>query len=876
VGRALTLSGLLAGATGLLYMSRLASLKPAGGDRPVLAALVAIGVWAACAQPVHVRNRQFSISVALSEIPVLVGIVFLAPWLVLTATSCGYLAAGFQRRLHVVKVLVAWLFFSASVSVGTLFYDSALGKWSPVSWHGWVVSAATVALIELVDLGLLLTVMTAVDPHWNPPNAGPIAMQGGMDIVVCTAGALVAIPLTWVNTWGIVPFIGIVAAANYAYRRAVVSAQRYSNLERLYEFTRNLGSLVEAPDVVATVLDKSRAMLSAGYSELVIPIEGPSDNLAVRCSLVGEEPFRIEQRSTFSKLDTMACTRGALLFSEGVKGEDDLGAALAERGLKEALIAPLRQDNPRAGYLLVADRAFSHEGFARPDLRFFEALAANAGVALRSSKLLEQLRQEASVRQHQAQHDTLTGLPNRSLFAEQLEHVLDMAPAGGQVAVMLIDLDGFKEVNDTLGHGTGDAVLREVAQRLRPLNQSGAVVARLGGDEFAVLMSGLPEDAIAAEADDIIASISQPLGVDGLLLDVRASLGVAVSPLHSQDATGLLRQADVAMYAAKRSGGGVRFYDKAEDCSTLRRLRLATELRRAIEHEDLDVWYQPVVALATGTVVGCEALLRWNHDQFGPISPTELIPVAESAGLIDQLTWWVLRTALAQAKAWHELVPGLTMAVNLSARSLMSMDITARLGKLLDQTNLEPSTLTLELTESSAMADPQGSARVLWGLREIGTNLSIDDYGTGFSSLSRLKYLPFHELKIDRSFIKEMTRDRRDEAIVRSTIELARNLDRTVTAEGVEDQATLQHLESLGCDAAQGFFLARPLPAHQCAAWLLAASGAASTTFRVPRLGERVLRASRNRGARPGATEEETGERPRLAPDPREAGSPGR
>jgi EAL domain-containing protein (putative c-di-GMP-specific phosphodiesterase class I) len=253
-------------------------------------------------------------------------------------------------------------------------------------------------------------------------------------------------------------------------------------------------------------------------------------------------------------------------------------------------------------------------------------------------------------------------------------------------------------------------------------------------------------------------------------------------------------------------------------------------------------------------VVGCEALLRWNHDQFGPISPVEFVPVAESAGLIDALTFWVLETALLQAKQWRLLVPGLSMAVNLSARMLMSMDIPDRLGQVLRRVGIEPEALTLELTESSTLTDPASSQKIFAALRELGVNLSIDDYGTGFSSLSRLKHLPFDELKIDRSFVKEMTHDKGDEAIVRSTIELARYLGRNVTAEGVEDQATLQALEALGCHSAQGFFLARPLPAHQCEAWLLATSEALGNTRRVPRLGDRTARPGRPRLPRSGTS----------------------
>jgi diguanylate cyclase (GGDEF)-like protein len=850
-GRALALALFLAGATALAYFYGLVGLHPRGGDHPAFFVLVAIGAWASFIHPVPVRNRNYSVSIALSEIPALVATVFMSPALALLAVSAGHLAASVQRRLHPVKILLNWLVYLASVAVGIFAYDRVIGRIAPTSTHGWAVALGAIAVVNLVNLVLLLSVMAVIDRRWRRPSFRPIFLQTALAVVISTLGGLVAVSLITVNSWGVVLFIGISGAAVLAYREAAMAALRYTNLERLYEFTRNLGSILEAPEVIERVLEEARTLLSAGHAELVVPMGAlgagavGAQPVALHCTLYGDGPTEIEPQAEVSPLDTLAFERGPMLFSEGQKEEEELGKALAEHGLREALIAPLQRDDPKAGYLLVADRAFRHEGFNDADLRFFEALAANAGVSLRSSKLLQQLRLEAEVRQHQAQHDALTSLPNRSFLSERLDEALarssQAGPPGGRVAVLLIDLDGFKEVNDTLGHHTGDAILIEVARRLAPLGRGGDTVARLGGDEFAILMPSAPsEEAIAAKAEEVLALIGRPLAVEGLLLDVRASLGVAVSPLHSHDATSLLRHADIAMYTAKRGGGGARFYDRATDRSTLRRLRLATELRRAIEIGDLDVWYQPVIDLSSGEVVSCEALLRWNHDQFGPISPTEFIPVAESAGLIDQLTWFVLDTALRQAKAWRELVvPDLHVAVNFSARSLLSMDIAERLGEVLEQAGMEPGSLTLELTESSAMADPQGSLRVLSRLRGIGVNLSIDDYGTGFSSLSRLKHLPFHELKIDRSFVKEITHDKGDEAIVRSTIELARNLGRTVTAEGVEDQATLYHLERLGCHAAQGFYLARPLPAPQCEEWLLtsSASSDATTVRRIDRHG---------------------------------------
>ena len=345
------------------------------------------------------------------------------------------------------------------------------------------------------------------------------------------------------------------------------------------------------------------------------------------------------------------------------------------------------------------------------------------------------------MRQHEAQHDSLTGLPNRALFSERLERAL-ASPAGTHVAVMLMDLDGFREVNDALGHDAGDAILAEIAGRLERFADESGLVARLGGDEFALLKEGTgSRSALLARAQEVIAAVTKPYHIGSLQLDVRASLGIATSPSDGTDPGSLLRHADVAMYAAKSAGGGAGLYDQAGDRSGLRRLRLATELRRALEAHELDVWYQPKVDLRTGDVIGFEALVRWTHEQFGPIPPDEFIPVAENAGLINPLTWWVLERALEQVKHWRGVVPGLRMSVNLSARSLGTVTLADRVMEVLAGAGLGAEALTLELTESSMMVDALGD-RALRGLNELGVSLSIDDFGTGYSSLSRLKRCP--------------------------------------------------------------------------------------------------------------------------------------
>jgi diguanylate cyclase (GGDEF)-like protein len=807
----------------LLFDSTLAGASASRPQKLVLVPFVGIGVWLSEVHSVKVRSRRMSVSMTLSEIPVLVAVVYLAPGVALAAAGAGYLGGALTRGRSASKILTGLGAFLLGMTASLLCYRWWVGGRSPVTAGGWLAGFGAVAVMLVIDLAVVLVLMRLTDTRWRRPPVKPMALQVATCIVVCTAGGLVAISLIWANTWGVVLFAGVVVATNWAYRATVVAGQRYANLEKLYDFTRRLSTLTEARDVMVTVLEETRTLLSASRAELVIPLESPLENVVLRCTLVDEEPAAFEDGAPLPELSHLVSERGAVFLARA--SEDAvLRRAMEGHGLREALVAPLQREDRNAGYLLVADRPYRHEGFSKSDLLFFETLAVNAGVALRSSELLEKLRREVAVRQHQAHHDSLTGLPNRTLFEKRLETALvDGSRSGEKVAVLLVDLDGFRDVNDTLGHHTGDAILREIARRLTPFAGDKSLVARLGGDEYAVLLGAARDDlAVETAANQVMSVITRPLAFENLLLDIRASLGAAVAPStgRGRDAVNLVRHADIAMYSAKAAGGGIRFYDPAEDRSTLRRLTLATELRRALERQDLDVYYQPVVHLGTGEVLSCEALLRWNHDQFGPISPVEFIPVAENAGLIDPLTWWVLDRALAQVKEWHDLVPGMNVSVNLSARSLTSRRVSDRVIRALDTAGLDGHSLTLELTESSVMADPTVSHQAMYDLKELGIKLSIDDYGTGFSSLSRLKDLPFKELKIDRSFVKEMIRDQGDEAIVRSTIDLARNLGRTVTAEGVEDKATLHRLASFGCHAAQGYYLARPLPAAECSRWL--------------------------------------------------------
>ncbi len=413
----------------------------------------------------------------------------------------------------------------------------------------------------------------------------------------------------------------------------------------------------------------------------------------------------------------------------------------------------------------------------------------------------------------QALHDALTGLPNRTLLHARADRVLR---GDAQAAMLLIDLDRFKEVNDTLGHDTGDALLIDVAERLQATVRRGDTLARLGGDEFAVLIDGAPSrEAVIDLAGRLQDALRRPFALRGVAVELEASVGVAFYPEHGTTAGALLQRADVAMYDAKRGRRGVATYSSERDPYSADRLGLLAELRRAIEQDELVLHFQPKLSLGSGELIGFEALVRWQHPTRGLLAPDEFVPLAERTGAVADLTRWVVDAALAQQRAWREQGHDLPVAVNLAAANIVDVTLPATIAGLLRHHGVEGNRLECEISEHTVMADPVRATDVLSGLRALGVRLSLDDFGTGHSSLAYLKRLPLDEVKIDRSFVAGMADDENDAVIVRSTIDLARNLGLQVVAEGVETAEIMQGLADLRCDIAQGFHISRPLPAAE-------------------------------------------------------------
>jgi len=465
----------------------------------------------------------------------------------------------------------------------------------------------------------------------------------------------------------------------------------------------------------------------------------------------------------------------------------------------------------------------------RNDAESIGALGAIVlAIIIRMAGAMDEKRERAeALLAHQALHDKLTGLPNRAFFYEQTSEALVLAASDGMsCAVMLFDLDRFKEINDAMGHTYGDRVLSEVGPRVKTVLRSDEMVARLGGDEFCVLLPRVDghEDALRV-AKRIMAVLGEPFEVGGISLGIEASCGISISPDDGTSADLLLQRADVAMYAAKDSRVDAITYHEELDVNTTAHLALLGDLHHAVARDELVMYFQPKAKVGSRNVYGVEALIRWRHPTLGLLLPDNFIPEAEHTGMIEPITAWVLDESLRQCRLWLDgvgasLSNATSVAVNLSARSLLDSSLPDEIELALTKWNLPPGLLVLEITETMIMTDPHRANLVLNELAGMGVTLSIDDFGTGYSSLAYLRDLPVHELKIDRSFVQDMVQNAHNAAIVQLVVDLAHSLGIQTIAEGVEDESTWEALEAVGCDNAQGYHLARPMPADQLSIWM--------------------------------------------------------
>ncbi len=754
---------------------------------------------------VHVRVRRGGHAISLSEIPMVLALLAVDPVLAVAARVIGG-GAGLVglRRQRGGKLAFNVALIGVQAAVAATVFHAFGAQPLQLGVREWLATYAAMLAADVVAV-VLVTAVIALHDDPGEWRRLPAAMRSVWVVAVVTTVTLVAAQAAEQAPWSLV-LLGMAAVVLYlAYRAYVQLGQGNAEVEQLYTFTRALDGAGEIDDLIPVVLDRVRDQLRATVAELVVP-----EDAGVRViRLTGPSATRAQVEQ-----EAPAWLRPALDGTPVLRPADDDGDAMA---------VPVSFGDVTAA-LVVAHSLPDAGPFTEARLRLFHALGNHASASLGKAVLVDRLRREAAEKQHLALHDPLSGLPNRRYFHELLDEAVTAATAAGTgVAVMLLDLDRFKEINDALGHETGDALLRTVGDRLRTHLAGRGVVARLGGDEFAVLLpTARSTEAAVAAAAELGGVVERSIRLGPLTLSARASIGVAAAPLHGDNAQTLVRHADVAMYAAKNSRSGLRLYEPAVDRNSPQRLALIADLREAVERRDLLVAFQPKVDPTTGAVTGAEALARWHHPVRGAVPPDEFIPLAEHSGLVRPLTLHVLELALRRRAAWARAGHDLHVAVNLSPNSLLDAELPDIVARLLAQTGNAPSTLTLEITESTILADPAGSMATLEKLHTLGVKLSIDDFGTGYSSLGRLRELPIHEVKIDKSFVKRIAADHRDRAVVRSAVQLGHALDLEVVAEGVEDLDTYEYLAREGCDVVQGYHVSPPLPPDAFDDWLAA------------------------------------------------------
>ena len=776
--------------------------------------LVAAAFAAAEGAVMHVELGKNAHSVSLAELILTVGLFELHPYELTAARLLGGgLVLALIRKQRPLKLAFNLALWTCDVSVAAVVFHALGGGVGPAgvdTEHHILAAGAAALTAALVDSLAVNVVIAATSREVDLGRAARFTVSCLVSASGCVTGGMVCVAALTVSAWFAVGVAALALGYLYAFATLASLRAQVANVRVVNDFADELSRTRQAESVVHLVLEHTAKALRADRAALWVaaPDSAGWSVTDLRGDVYTEQVVPFDQAPVVSRA---ADVEKPMLL----RPSRHPAAAVALRHLdaKDAVLASLRGEQDLRAVLLVGDRQGEVNNFTREDAALLQTLARHAGAALSNSRLVEQL-------DHDSQHDALTGLANRTKFLHRLTAALEEA---GSVSVLLMDLDRFKEVNDTLGHHHGDLLLQLVAERLNQALRSHDLLARLGGDEFAVLLTDATAEQATATAERLAQALSTSVLLQGVQTDVGVSIGVVhrVLPDPELDAHSLLQHADVAMYQAKQDYSGVHQYHDELDGYSPRRLELAGGLRAAIESGQLTLRYQPQVRVEDGSIVGAEALVRWEHPVYGEVRPDEFVPVAEQGGLIRELTRYVLDTALAACAAWTARGLPLTVSVNLSARNLLEPDLAVAVEELLAKHGVSGQNLVLEITESLLMAEDR-TGDVLRELAATGVRVSIDDFGTGYSSLSYLKRLPVGEVKIDKSFVRNLASDPEDSAIIASIATLAHTLQLDVVVEGVEDAATLGMLSSLGCDIAQGYHIAMPMTDKDLMAWLSA------------------------------------------------------
>jgi diguanylate cyclase (GGDEF)-like protein len=773
----------------------------------------------------HFQFRREAHSFSLSEAPFVLGLFSLSALWFVVALAVGTAAAlGLVRRQAPVKFAFNLAQMVLGGAVGLLIFEAVpvgIGAPGPAAWI-----AAFGATLANGVVGTL-AIAVAISLAEGRPEFGKLATVLALSTVITvtnTSLALLGVTILDVAPGAIWLLAIPIVTVALAYRAYISERAKHETLEFLFESSRILQRTPELEASMVTLLDHVRRMLRAELAEIVLT--GHSGSSAALRTTVGPGAARYVLVPT-----TPDALTARILREDRAQRLLEVGDADRDRSdglrLRDAVVTPVRSETRVLGVMLVANRTGDVTSFSEDDLRLLETLAGQAGVALENGQLERSVGQLVELRDqlhHQAFHDSLTGLANRALFVDRVKATLEAA-SGTLSAVLFLDVDDFKVVNDSLGHAAGDGLLRKVALRIRGCLRADDLAARLGGDEFAILLADVEtEHAAQLVVDRLLAAISAPMTIDGTEVVVRVSIGIAFSTDEAGiTADTLLRNADVAMYSAKARGKGCgAVFSPQMHTAVLERHSLSADLAHAIARRELVLYYQPIVELVSGATVGFEALVRWNHPLRGLLDPGRFIGLAEETGAIADIGAWTIREACRQLDAWRS-EPGFgerSVAVNLSGHNLATPAIVSTIADAIAATGVPSRLLTVELTETVLVHDAETAAERLRAIRALGVRVAIDDFGTGYSSLNYLHQLPVDILKIARDFVESMATDRSAATLSTAMIALAGALDLEVIAEGIERPEQVADLLGLGCVLGQGYWFARPMPAAAVLPWL--------------------------------------------------------
>ncbi|MEO6653358.1 MAG: EAL domain-containing protein [Ilumatobacteraceae bacterium] len=784
---------------------------PRSWSLPFIGLAIAFGIAEATA--LHVEIRKESHSLSLSGIPMMFGVLFVSPVSLALAYLVGAAPAILLvRKSDVVKTTWNLCLFFAEAALAALIVRSVLGQDLPHNLLEWTVPLIAVLAAELLSLVAVPLVIMVVDVKFRPnlfADVGQSQILGALagTFTVTALSASVGNPAMML--FAIVPVIGV----GTLMQSSGQLSQRHKDLQQLHGFTRALTN-ERGPRTVDTGLAELVQIMRSNTAGLLIVSNDDEQPTTLR--VLADDTFQdlLPHENARLLVELIEPMQVAVIDWEYT---DARGRRLLELiGARKLLGCQVLGEVERVGVLFVTDRLGMRSEFASEELRLFGSLANTLSARLSNDHLVAQL-------ETQAQHDALTGLSNRLQFEVALTASLSNADRSG--VVVMIDLDRFKEINDSLGHDMGDRLLIEVATRLRSRMRMTDMVARFGGDEFAILLNyrdGEDRTHCEARLAGIHERVCSKVNLDGITFEIGASFGVTEWPEYGTDSAKILRRADTAMYQAKRNQSGVVWYDEELDLDAPRRLDLYLSAQAALEGEDLFVHFQPKVSTTTGKVTGAEALARWTHPVHGEVSPTEFVPLMAQAGLIGRLTRFVIEHAIDAAATFRDAGVDIPIAVNLTPRDLLDPELPDDVMAMLTTASVAPTSLHVEITEDAMVVDFETSVSVLSRLRAYGIKVAIDDFGTGYSSLQHLHRLPVDQIKIDRSFVSRMSTDESAAAIVRASINLAADLHLSTVSEGIDNTETLELARALGCDEVQGYFVHRPVPAPDFLRWALA------------------------------------------------------